>query len=57
MTGRKSDWLILLGRGRATYRGKRPAGVESFERNMSSIQREVTGLYAKRGNTSHANGP
>jgi len=29
--------------------GKRPAGVESFMGNMSSIQWEDTALYTKRG--------
>jgi hypothetical protein len=36
--------------------GKRPAGVEWFEGDMGSIQREDTALYSKRGMTSHDNG-
>jgi hypothetical protein len=35
--------------------GKRPAEVDSFLGNMSSMQREDTVLYATRGTTSHGN--
>jgi len=36
--------------------GKRPAEVESFVGNTSSIQREDTAFYAKRRSTSRGNG-
>jgi len=35
--------------------GKRLAGKESFQGNISSILREVTGLYAKKGMASYDN--
>jgi hypothetical protein len=41
--------------GRADHMGKRPAEVDSFLGNMSSMQREDTVLYATRGTTSHGN--
>jgi hypothetical protein len=41
MAWRKSDWLIVLGGGRAGYMGKRPAEDELFEGDMGSIQREI----------------
>ena len=36
--------------------GKRSAERDSFEGNMSSIQREDTAFYAKRRHASHDNG-
>jgi hypothetical protein len=36
--------------------GKRLAEEESFQGNISSMQREVTGLYATKGITSYENG-
>jgi hypothetical protein len=36
--------------------GKRPAEVESFLGNITSIQREDTAFYAKRGEASYGNG-
>ena len=35
--------------------GKRPAGVELFEGNMGSIQREGSAFYATRRTTNHGN--
>jgi hypothetical protein len=36
--------------------GKRPAEIESFLGNISSIQREETAFYAKRREASYGNG-
>ena len=35
--------------------GKRPAGVELFEGNMGSIQREGSAFYATRRTANHGN--
>jgi hypothetical protein len=35
--------------GKALYKGKGLAILESLDRNMNSIQWEIKGLYAKKG--------
>jgi len=37
--------------------GKRPAGIELFEGNIGSIQREDMAFYAKRRSAGHGKGP